>query len=415
MKPMKRLTDALFPGAKVFVAGMSGEPTRMFDELRADPQRADGVQFMAVSFPGIGDGDYLGLHPGARQSAFFMTPALRQGLAQGRAHLLPMDYGATVRHMREMPAPDLVITQLSPPDAQGWCSPGICADFVPLVWKRAARRVAQINPAMPRTRGSFRVHVSELDQFVEAESALVVAPDAVPNAVEQRIGAHVASLVRDGDTVQFGIGSVPVALAHSLAGHRRLKLHTGMVTDAVRVLWEAGALDRDELIVNGFAIGSKDFYDFVARNERIWMTDASVTHDIVRIAAIENFVAVNSAVEVDLFGQVNSERTAGKIQAGAGGLPVFTTAAMLSRGGRSMICMPATAKGGQLSRIVPVLGDAAICNVPRHLADVVVTEHGAAQLRHLTIEARAQALMAIAAPEHRAPLAAAWDAVRARL
>jgi len=412
---MRRLTDALFPGARVFVPGMTGESALLFDELARDPERARDVRFICVSFPGIGRGDYLSLHPQARQTAFFMTPALRSGIREGRAEVLGLDYGAIVRHVRELAPPDVLYVQLSPPDDRGYCTPGICSDFVPLVWHRARRRIAHVNPLMPRTSGSFRVHVSELDGIVEAPAELVTAPDSAPNAVEQRIGAHVAALVRDGDTVQFGIGSVPVALARSLAGHRGLKLHTGMVTEAVRFLWDAGALDRDARIVNGFAIGSSDFYRFVAENERIWLTDAGVTHDIVRIAAIPRFVAVNSAMQVDLFGQVNSERAAGTLQAGAGGLPVFATAAMLSEGGRSMICMPSTAKGGAVSRIVPALGEDALCNVPRHLADVVVTEHGAAQLRELSMDARAQALIDIAAPEHRAALAGAWDAIRAKL
>lgn len=412
---MRRLSDALFPGARVLVPGMTGESALLLQELAEDPDRARDVHFIGVHFPGIGRGDYLAAHPQARQTGFFMTAALRAGIREGRAEVIGLDYAAIVRHMREMPPPDVVYTQLSPPDARGWCSAGICSDFAPLVWRRAGKRVAHVNPDMPRTNGSFRVHVSELDGLVEAQAPLVTVPDAVPSAVEERIGAHVAALVRDGDTVQFGIGSVPVALARSLANHRRLKLHTGMVTEAVRFLWDSGALDRDAWITNGFALGSPDFYRFVSENERVWMTDAGVTHDIVRIAAIPNFVAVNSAVEVDLFGQINSERTGGRIQAGAGGLPVFSTGAMLSPGGRSMICMPSTAKQGAVSRIVPALGDGGLCNVPRHLADIVVTEHGAAQLRHLSTDARAQALIAVAAPEHRARLSADWDAIRSRL
>lgn len=412
---MKRLSDSFFPGAHVFVTGMSGESALLFDELAADPERARDVNFIAVQFPGIGRGDYLGAHPDARQTGFFMTPAMRAGLAQGRAELLGLDYAALVRHVRELHAPDVVVGHFSTPDERGYCSAGICADFIPLVWRRARRRVAHLNPAMPRTSGSFSVHLSEIDVAVDAQAPLVTAEDSAPSPVEERIGRHVAALVRDADTLQFGIGSVPVALARSLASHRALRLHTGMVTEAVRFLWDAGALDRDARIPNGFALGSTDFYRFVADNDRIWMTDAAVTHDIARIAAIPRFVAVNSAVEVDLFGQVNSERTSGSLVAGAGGLPVFATAAMLSPGGRSMICMPSTARRGAVSRIVPSLGPGALCNVPRHLADVVVTEHGAAQLRQRSMDARAQALIGIAAPEHRAGLADAWEAIRAKL
>jgi acyl-CoA hydrolase len=412
---MKKLTDALFVGATVFVPGFSGESARLLDELAADPARARGVTFAGVQYPGIGSGDYLRFDPTARQVGFFMSPALRRGVRDGRAEVLGLDYAGIVRQLREMPAPDVVVVQASPPDADGRLSAGICADFPPLLWARARRRVVHLNPSMPRTRGPFRPALSEADLVVEADTPLVTLEDPRPSEVEVQIGEHAASLVRDGDTVQFGIGSVPVALVRALSNHRRLKLHTGMLTEPVRALWESGALDRDAQITGGFALGSTDFYRFVSENPRIVLADASVTHDIVRIAGIPDFVAVNSAVEVDLLGQVNSERTDGKLQAGAGGLPVFATGALLSPGGRSLVCMPSTAKHGAVSRIVPALGQGGLCNLPRHLADVVVTEHGIARLRGLSADGRAAALIAIAAPEHRDTLARAWSEIRAAL
>jgi len=409
---MKRLTDAFFPGARVFVPGMSGESALLFDELEADPERARDVHFIGVQFPGIGRADYLASHSKARQTAFFMSPSVRRGLLEDRAELFPLDYASIVRHLQGMAPVDLAIAQLSPPDENGFCSPGLCSDFVPLVWARAARRAAHVNPSMPRTRGSFRVHLSELDVCVEADRALVQLPDAPASSVEDRIGTHVAALVRDGDTLQFGIGSVPMALARSLTNHRRLKLHAGLVSEAMRVLWQAGALDADARITTGVALGSDDFYDFVARHEKAWFTDVSQTHDLATVSAIPRFVAINSAVQVDLFGQVNAERTNGLLQAGAGGLPVFAQGALQSLGGRVLICLAASAKGGTVSRIVPALGADAVCTLPRHMADAVVTEHGVAELRELSLEARAQALIGIAAPEHRAALSSAWDQLR---
>jgi acyl-CoA hydrolase len=409
---MKRLSDAFFPGARVFVPGQSGESALLLDELEADPERARDVHFIGVQFPGIGRADYLASHPSARQTAFFMSPSVRRGMLEERAALLPIDYAGIVRHIQTMAPVDLAIAQLSPPDENGFCSPGLCSDFVPLVWARAARRAAHINPRMPRTRGSFRVHLSELDVCVEADRALVQFPDAAASSVEERIGAHVAALVHNGDTLQFGIGSVPMALARSLTNHRRLKLHAGLVSEAMRVLWQAGALDADARITTGVALGSDDFYDFVARHEQAWFTDVSQTHDLATVSAIPRFVAINSAVQVDLFGQVNAERANGGLQAGAGGLPVFAQGALQSRGGRALICLSATAKGGTVSRIVPALGTDAVCTLPRHMADAVVTEHGVAQLRDLSLEGRAQALIGIAAPEHRTALSNAWDQLR---
>jgi acyl-CoA hydrolase len=268
---------------------------------------------------------------------------------------------------------------------------------------------------MPRTRGSFRVHVSTLEIAIEADAPLLELNETAGSALEARIGAHVAALVRDGDTLQFGIGSVPSALAASLTGHRHLKLHSGMVSPSMRTLWESGALDRDARITTGVALGTASFYDFVAAHKNLWFTDVTHTHDVAAIASTPRFIAINSAVEVDLFGQVNSERAGGAIQAGAGGLPAFAQGALASRGGRSMICLASTARGGSVSRIVAALGDKAVCTLPRYLADVVITEHGVVELRGLGLDARATALIGIAAPEHRDALAAQWDAMRRTL
>lgn len=409
---MKRLVEALQPGQRVFVSTLSTESALLRDELLADPERARGVTFCGAQFPGIDRTDYLALHPQARQEAFFMSPGVRAGLAQGRADLLSLDYQGIVRRLKEQPPPDLAIAQLTPPDADGYCSPGLAADFMPLVWPRAKRRIAHLNPRLPRTQGSFRVHVSEIDTAVEAETALLAFADAAAGDVETRIGAHVAQLVQDGDTLQFGIGAVPAALAFALTSHRRLRFHGGMLPSALQVLWDAGAMDSDARITTGVVLGDRTLHDFVAQLKTLWLTDVEHTHDPTKLAAIPRLVAINSAVEVDLFGQVNSERAGGVIQAGAGGLPAFAHGALLSPGGRLLICLPATAKRGERSRIVAALDSGALCTLPRHLADVVVTEHGAAQLRGLSLDARAQALIGIADPQHRAALSTAWDQIR---
>ncbi|HEV7575244.1 MAG TPA: acetyl-CoA hydrolase/transferase C-terminal domain-containing protein [Caldimonas sp.] len=409
---MKRLADALEPGARVFVSTLSTESALLRDELQADPERARGVTFVGVQFPGIDSIDYLAVHPEARLSAFFMSPAVRAGLAAGRAELPSLDYRGIVRHLHESLPMDLAIAQLTPPDAEGWCSPGLASDFMPLVWSRARRRIAHFNPRLPRTRGSFRVHVSELDGGVEADLPLTAFAEPACGEVETRIGAHVSALVQDGDTLQFGVGLVPTALAGALASHRRLRIRGGMISAVLRTLWEHGALDRDARITTGVVLGDSAFGDFCARLAPLWLTDVAHTHDVAAIAAVPRFVAINTAVEVDLFGQVNSERAGGVIQAGAGGLPAFAAGALASPGGRLLICLGATAKKGTVSRVVPALDQRALCTVPRYLADAVVTEHGVAELRGLSLDARAQALIAIAAPDHRDSLQLAWNEIR---
>jgi acyl-CoA hydrolase len=412
---MKRLTDALRPGQRVFVPTLSNQSALLHDELHSDPERANGITFCGVQFPGIDRTDYLALHPGARQEAHFMSPAVRRGLAQGRADLLALDYRGLARHLREGPAPDIAIAQLTPPDEGGWCSAGLACDFLPLVWPRARQRLAHLNPRLPRTRGSFRVHLSELAGHVEADTPLLEFTDPPGGETEARIGAHAARLVRDGDTLQFGIGAVPLALAGALTAHRRLRFHGGMLPAALRRLWDAGAMDRDARITTGVVLGNSALHGFVAELAPLWMTDVDHTHSAAVLATIPRFVAINGAVEVDLFGQVNAERAGGLLQAGAGGLPAFAQGALASPGGRLLICLGAAAMGGSVSRIVPALGAQSLCTLPRALADAVITEHGVAELRGLGLDARAQALIAIAAPAHRDTLAQAWDTMRRAL
>ena len=396
----------------VWAPALTGESTLLHDALAADPARASGVTFSAIQFPGIDGIDYLALHPQAHERSIFMTPALRQGLASGRAQLLGLDYLGVQRLLREQAPFDLVVAHLSPPDAQGFCSPGPSSDFQPLVWPRARRRVAHINPAMPRTAGSFRVHVSELDAAVHAEQPLLTFIERGGGDIEARIGAHVARPVRDGSTLQFAI---PLALAGAQTSHRRLRFHAGMASSALRTLALAGTLDEDARVTTGVVLGNAALHDFAARLPQLWMTDISHTHSPAAIAQIPRFVAINAAVEVDLFGQVNAERVQGALQAGAGGLMAFALGAMASPGGRLVICLPASAAKGRISRIVPALGEQALCTLPRGLADTVVTEHGVAELRGLTLEQRARSLINIAAPEHRSALAAAWDALQQRV
>lgn len=405
----RRLVDALGPGLRVWVPTLANESALLADELRADPERARGVVFAGVQFPGIDRTDYLGFHPEARQVGWFMTPGLRRGLVEGRAELRAQDYLGIARELRDADPFDVAIAQLTPPDAEGWCAPGLTADFLPLVWQRARRRVAHLNPALARIASSFRVHVSEIDLVVEAEAPLNDFKDPRAGELEARIGEHVATLVHDGDTLQFGIGGVPLSLARALSGHRRLRFHGGMLPSAFRTLWEAGAVERDAPVTTGVVLGDASMREFAAGLPALRLEPVSVTHDIARLASLRRFVAINSAVEVDLFGQVNAERVGGAIHAGAGGLPAFAQGALASPGGRLVIALPAAARGGAVSRIVPALGAQSLVTLPRHLADAVVTEHGVAELRGLSLEARAQALIAIAEPTHRAALAAAWQ------
>jgi acyl-CoA hydrolase len=244
---------------------------------------------------------------------------------------------------------------------------------------------------------------------------LVEFAGGIPSTNLLQLGRNVAELVRDGDTLQFGIGKIQSAILNALSAHRRLRVWSGMVSTDVLNLLDSGVIAGDAAIETGVALGDTPFYERIGRERSFFFRPVSETHDVRRIAAIPNFVAINAALEVDLFGQVNSEALDGRLVAGVGGMPAFAQGALLSPGGRSLICLAATAAQGQVSRIVPRLGPGSLVALPRHAADTVVTEYGVACLEGLGADARAERLIELAAPQFRAELAAQWRDIRARL
>lgn len=408
------LVAGLKPGMTVFVPGVSGESLAFHEALRANPEAANGVRFAGLLFPGINRSDYVGLHPAARQRNYVMTPGLRAGLASGRAELLPLDYPGIWRDLSTNVEVDLAIAQVAPPDADGSCSLGISSDFHAAVWAKAKRRVLHVNPKLPRTQGTFRLRLDEADALFEAEAPLVLYDAGASNDSIERHAALVASLVRDGDTIEFGVGKLPGAILAALKGHRNLRVWSGMVTPAVAALIDSGAVAAEGAIDCGVALGDATFYERLGRDRAFRFRPVGETHDVRRLAAIDHFCAINSAVEVDLFGQVNADTLGGKLLSGVGGLPAFAAGGLLSNGGRSIVALPAATEDGKTSRIVASF-DRGMVAIPRHGADTVVTEHGIASLRGLTIHQRAEALIAVAAPQFRDQLANDWAALAARL
>lgn len=416
--PLQSLQDvvaSLRPGMTVYLPGVSGESLPLIEALKAQPQAAAGVRFLGAHFPGINRFDYLGLHPQARQRAYFMQPWLRPALLDGRAELLPLDYPGIFRDLAEEVEIDLAFSQVTPPDDAGNCSLGIAADFTPAVWNKARRRVALINPQLPRTQGSYVIRASDCDVMADAEGELLSYDGGTPNAAMKAHAALVASLVRDGDTLEFGIGKMPGAILDALSAHRNLKVYSGMVSPSVLPLIDSGVIDGKAAVQAGVALGDADFYARTGRDERFYFRPVNETHSVLRIAAIPSFCAINSGVEVDLFGQVNADSVKGKIVAGVGGLPAFVAGSRLSPGGRSIIVLPAATDDGGFSRIVATLGSNAAAGVTRHEADYVVTEHGIAALRGASLHERAKRLIAIAAPQFREGLEQSWGEIAKRL
>jgi acyl-CoA hydrolase len=407
--------EYLHPGMTVFVPGMSGESLAFFDLLRSHPDRAEGLCFVGAHFPSVNHNDYLGLHPTARLRAYFMSPSVRGKLASGRVDLLPLDYAGIVRDLESTVKIDLAIAQVSSPDANGMCSLGPSLDFLPSVWNRARLRIAHVNPLLPRTHGTFAISLKDCTLAFESEAPVPTLAGEATDAATQRHAQLVAELVADGDTLQFGIGRLQTAILHALKGHRRLRILSGMVSPGVFDLLQCGALSDEHRIECGVALGEAAFYHRLDGEPRFCFRPVRETHDVRRIAAINNFCAINSAIEVDLFGQVNVDCLKGRLVAGVGGLPAFAAGARLSCGGRSIIALPATGDAGRTSRIACPQNHPAPVALPRHEADYVVTEFGVADLRGRGIQARAEALIAIAAPQFREDLAADWRVLLGQL
>ena len=406
---------ALRPGMTVFVPGMSGESLAFYEALRAQPGHAEHLTFIGVHFPGISRTDYLGLHPTVRLRAYFMSSAVRAGISEGRVDLMPLDYPGIVRDLEQNLRIDAAIAQVSPPDAEGHCSLGVTQDFLPSVWQNARIRVAHVNPRLPRTSGSFQLRIEDCQLAFECDSEIPCVESEIPDAATLEHARLVADLISDGATLQFGVGRLQTAILMSLVSRRNLRVYSGMISPAILHLLDRGAIQPDCPVECGVALGDAKFYARLDGDSRFHFRPVRETHDIRRIAAIPNFCAVNSALEVDLLGQVNVDSMNGRLVAGVGGLPAFSCAARLSPGGRSIIVLPATANDGRTSRIVCKLQESSFTALPRYEADYVVTEHGVARLRELSIHDRASALISIAAPRFRASLESAWDEIARRL
>lgn len=348
-----------------------------------------------------------------RLNTIFASASTRAAVQQGRADFTASFFYRLPALIRERGA-DVALIQVSPPDRHGWCSLGVSVDYAHAAVEAAKTVIAQVNPHMPRTLGDSFVHWDDIDVAVEGSSPLPELPAAVPGQVEQAIGRHCASLIRDGDTLQLGIGAIPDAVLLYLEGKKDLGIHSEMISDGVIGLIEKGVvtcrkktLDRGKCVV-AFLMGSKKLYDFVDDNPFIEMRPVDYVNDPDVIARQDNMVSINSCLQVDLLGQVCSEAIGSKQFSGVGGQVDFVRGAAMSRGGRAIIAMPSTAARGSISRVVARHPEGAVITTSRNDVDSVVTEYGIAHLRGRTLKERAKALAAIAHPDFRDELRAQY-------
>ncbi len=353
------------------------------------------------------------LHGHLRQRAFFIGSATRNAVQNGLADYVPIFLSEIPKLFRSGDQPlDTALIQVSPPDKHGICSLGVSVEATKAAVQTAKKRIAWINPLMPRTHGDSFIHLRDIDHYFEHAAPIPEHLPARQDETTMKIGRHVASLIRDGDCLQMGIGAIPDATLGYLHNHRDLGIHTEMFSDGVLPLLEKGVVTNRNKnkhrgkIVTTFAMGSQKLYDFVDDNPEVVFLDVAYTNDTAVIRSNPQVVAINSALQVDLSGQVCADSLGTKIYSGVGGQMDFVRGAGLSDGGRAIIALPATAANGTISRITSLLTPGAGVVTTRAHVHYIVTEYGIANLRARSLTERAKALIDIAAPAFREELAA---------
>ncbi len=395
-------------GEQVYVHCASAAPSILLDALvaRSEELRDVGMVHLHTEGPGPHLAPDMAGH--FRHRALFVGPNARKAINEGRADYVPVFLSDVPRLFESGAVPlDVVLVNVTPPDAHGFCSLSVSVEAMHAAIRSATTVIAQLNTAMPRTLGDSFIHVDDIDLAVEVDIPPYERPIGKISDIERRIGQYVAELVPDGATLQLGIGAIPAATALALRDHRDLGVHTEMFTDSVVDLVEAGVINgsRKERnrgkVVTAFLMGSTRLYDFVRDNPMIEMRPVDFTNDTHVIRSFSKMTAINSAIEVDLTGQVVADSIGQRIYSGVGGQMDFIRGAALASEGRAIIALPATAGGGSVSRVVGMLKPGAGVVTTRAHARTIVTEYGVAELFGRSLRERAAALIGIAHPDHR--------------
>jgi acyl-CoA hydrolase len=410
------LAQVLRPGDRIVMGQACGEPTTLVEALTEQGAGVGGLSaFIATSFSGL-------LTPTATDafalSSMGAIGALRSLTRAHRLSVIPC-HVSQVGPMIEAGTIgcDVAFVQVSPDDADGNHSFGLISDYVRAAVARARVVVAEVNDQVPFTHGE-RLAADEIDYAVRVSRPPVEVPSTATTEVDEAIAQHAAAYIEDGSVLQTGVGSVPDAILRLLRDRRDLGVHSGMLGDGLVELVEAGVVTNARkridtgVSVTGALIGTRRLYDFAHRNPLIRMCATSYTHDAAVLARLERLVTVNSALEVDLTGQVNAEQSGSSYVGGTGGQVDYVRAGSRSPGGHAIIALPATARGGTISRITASLSGPV--TTARSDVDVIVTEFGAAELRGQTLAERTRRLIAIAHPAFQEDLARAAHTIQQR-
>ncbi len=393
-------------GDRVVIGHACGEPSALIDAMVANAAAYRDVEI--VHMVAMGKGEYCKpeYEKNFRHNAFFVGGSTRKALEEGRADFTPCFFYEVPKRFEEQMPVDVALVMCTPPDETGECSLGVSVDYTMAAVKNAKTVIAQINPQMPWTGPYSTINIRDIDYIVEQEAPVIELKSGVIGDVEKAIGENCAKLVNDGDTLQLGIGAIPDAVLMFLKDKKDLGIHSEMFSDGVVALAEAGVINNSKKTLHPgkfivtFLMGTKKLYDFADHNPDVELRPVDYVNNPFVAYQNDNLVSINSAVQVDLYGQVSAESVGEKQISGVGGQVDFIRAAAASKGGKSIIAMPSTVKG-IISKIVPFLDAGAPVTTGRMDVDYIVTEYGIAALKGRTLRERAKNLIEIAHPDFR--------------
>lgn len=403
---------AIGSGEFLWSHSMAATPTVLLEAVAARAQELQGVNIMQLHLEHAEALADPALEGHVRNRCFFAGKVTRDLINQGRADYVPIFLSEIPKLFRSGDQRvDTAIIQVSKPDPHGNCSLGISVEATAAACDVAGRIIAHINPNMPRTHGDSFINLKRIDYAYAEAAPLILHESRETSAVDRRVGEHVASLVEDGSCLQMGIGAIPDAALACLGDRKDLGVHTEMFSDGVLDLLENGVVNnaRKKIargrVVTSFAMGSRRLYDYVNDNPEVAFLDVEYVNNPVVIAKNKKVMSINSAIQVDLTGQVCADSMGHRIYSGVGGQVDFVQGAMYSEGGKSIIALPSTAQRGAVSRLVSAIERGAGVVTTRAQVDYVVTEYGVAELRGRSLSERAADLIAIAHPDFRESLA----------
>ncbi|MCI1821118.1 acetyl-CoA hydrolase/transferase family protein [Megasphaera sueciensis] len=403
-------------GDKVVFTHACGESQCLTNALVAQAERLENVEILHMVAMGTAPYCQPGMEKHFHHNALFVGGSTRKAVEEGRADFTPVFFHEVPKFFREGIIPmDVVLLQLSEPDEEGNCSFGISCDYTQPAAEAAKLKIAQINKNMPFTYGNS-INIKDIDYIIPCDEPLIELQPPKIGETEKKIGEYVASLIQDGDTLQLGIGAIPDAVLSFLGDKKDLGIHSEMFSDGVVDLANKGVVTNARKtidtgkFVSCFLMGTKKLYDFVDHNPDVLIKPVDYTNDPFVVSQIDHIISINSAMQVDLMGQVNAEMIGSRQFSGVGGQVDFVRGAARAKGGKAIIAMPSTAGHGKVSKICASLDSGAAVTTSRNDVDYIVTEFGIASLKGKTLKQRATALIHIAHPDFRAGLIEEFEA-----